>query len=124
MPTSRDTRGTRETQGEAGWLRRCSGWVTETVVVVAEHTCRGCFLGRVPATPARHWAVLSSDVLKTPHGAPSSSSTSPIVALNRTNAYRYRFHNGINRTPFSTFLKLGTIVCDDTRQTHYDRLCD
>lgn len=92
--------------------------------------CRGrthlqkMLLGSGAGHSGRHWAVLSNDVLKTPHSAPSSSSTSPIDALNRTNAYRYRFHNGINITPFSTFLKLGTIVCDDARQTHYDRLRD
>lgn len=46
-----------------------------------------------------------------------------ICALNRTDTYSYRFLNGINLTPFSTFLKLGTIVRNDILQTHRYRLC-
>lgn len=46
-----------------------------------------------------------------------------VCALNRTDTYSYRFLNGINLTPFSTFLKLGTIVRNDILQTHRYRLC-
>lgn len=51
-----------------------------------------------------------------PHGARSSSRTPRRFALNRTNANGYRFLHGINIRPFSTFLKLGTIVRSDIRR--------
>lgn len=47
---------------------------------------------------------------------PQQRRSFQIFALNRTSAYLCRFLNGINETPFSTFLNLGAIVCDGTHQ--------
>lgn len=105
------------------WIYSCSKKVTKTVVV-AEYTC----IVYLYASDARHqpllgphWAVLSCDTLKYSPHALNSGGPFQIFALNRTSAYLCRFLNGINEIPFSTFLNLGAIVCNDTHQAHDSR---